>query len=363
MRRPTLANKLLLAAISLAIGLGAGELWLRTRSTVELGFDYRDGQFLRAVPFARDLTSNSFGFHDVEPSPKTPDVFRVLLVGDSYVASRSVSIPQSVGRRLEFHLNKNRDSAVDVTSVAMEGWGQGQELAAIKRLGARLAPDLVVTLFLSLNDVRNNYPPLQAKGTEQLRRMKHFRPGWWRLHKSDAPLFWLESSVLNRVLSHRLAVWLSGRSDREIPIDYFVYSEQVDPEWQRAWQETKRLLLETRQLARSLGAVYALVSASTPQGVLGPDQGVERLVESYPAMRELPWDLERADHELGRFSQEHGIPFLALEPAFRRLTREQGVELHWQLDGHWNIEGNDRAADLIAAFLRTEGLTLRPGTP
>ena len=54
--------------------------------------------------------------------------------------------------------------------------------------------------------------------------------------------------------------------------------------------------------------------------------------------------IDRADQELTRFAEETGIPFLALEPLFRRLVREEGAELHWRHDGHWNLEGNDRAA-------------------
>ena len=83
------------------------------------------------------------------------------------------------------------------------------------------------------------------------------------------------------------------------------------------------------------------------------------MLRSYPAMVSGSWDLERPGRRIRRLCEERGIPFLALEPGFRELTR-RGRALHWKLDGHWNAEGNDEAARAIAPFARSLSATGQP---
>jgi hypothetical protein len=131
-----------------------------------------------------------------------------------------------------------------------------------------------------------------------------------------------------------------------------VYRRNYESKWEDAWLQTEALLLETRKASREVGAdSYFLVSASTPQGVHGADEGLRILERSYPAMKNFSWDLDGPDQRLHRFSKKNNIPFLLLEKRFRALTREQGAELHWKIDGHWNAAGNDHAGKLIGEFI------------
>jgi hypothetical protein len=241
-----------------------------------------------------------------------------------------------------------------VVSIGIAGWGQEAELRALQEHGRGLAPDVVVTLFLSLNDLRDNSERLARAARTQLVDIGRFRPGWQTMPADDAPLFLFESSVLNQLLSHRLAVRHS-RDSGAIPLDYLAYAADPDPVWRAARENTERLLAATEQWSASVGARYAVVSASTPHGVLGAEKGIELLQREYPAMRERAWDLDQVDRWLGRFCAGQQIPFLALEPVFREHHR-QGERLHWPYDGHWNAAGNALAAREIGRFLIDRGL-------
>jgi hypothetical protein len=145
------------------------------------------------------------------------------------------------------------------------------------------------------------------------------------------------------------------QKSQPIPVDYMVYQRKYEPKWENAWLQTEALLLETRKASRKVGAhSYFLVSASTPQGVHGGDEGLRVLERSYPAMKNFAWDLDGPDRRLYRFSKKNRIPSLLLEKRFRTLTREQGAELHWKIDGHWNAAGNDHAGRLIGEFIISE---------
>jgi hypothetical protein len=280
-----------------------------------------------------------------------------LLLGDSYVAGVSTPIEQTVGRRLEHHLNSISQQRFDVVAVGLEGSAQRGQLYHLRQLGPSLRPDIVVTLFLPLNDVRGNSQELTGEQrTQQARSIRNsmalFRPGWPLLSKDKAPIFWIEQSVLNQFVSFRLAKLRYRQKSQPIPLDYMVYRRKYESKWEDAWLQTEALLLKTRKASRKVGAhSYFLVSASTPQGVQGADEGLRILERSYPAMKNFAWDLDGPDRRLDRFGKKNKIPSLLLEKRFRRLTREQGAELHWKIDGHWNSAGNDHAGKLIAEFI------------
>lgn len=342
--------KLAATLISLVLALGISELILRCLTPLQLGFEYKDGEFTHPQEFVPDETTNSAGFHDVEHARWNLGVRRVVLLGDSYVAARMVQVSQIPGQRLEHYLNERSNQKYEVISIGGGGWGQRQELTAFRRHGMALAPDIVVTLFLSMNDVDNSSDALTRKTLKQRAAHPHNRPGLTSLRADDAPVFFFHGSVLNQLISHRLSYLLCDRSVAGIPVPYFVYAKQEDELWQEAWRETERLILQTKRAAQSCGARYVVVAASTPHGVWGAEEGLQRLEAVYPGMKELEWDLDQPDKRMQQFCAEHDIPFLALEPPFRIETSE-GRRLHFHYDGHWNAEGDDLAGQLIVDFL------------
>jgi len=349
--RRGLGNGLLLGG-SLLVALSLAELAVRALPEAMLGFRFERGRFRLPREFAADPIRNELGFHDVSPAVRRPGARRVLLLGDSYVEGYSVPIPETLGRRLEHYLDGMEAGRYQVVAIGRSGWGQREQLRALRRHGAALRPDLVLTLFLSLNDVEENSDELKQQVREQLSRGELMvRPGWLFESAEAAPFLYARWSALNRLLSQRLAMARARRA-APIPVDYLVYARGDRPRWREAWSRTERLLLETREQAGRLGAGYAIVSASTPQGVWGAQDGLRRLLESYPAMRTLHWDLDLPDRRMAKLCRHHRIPFSALEPRFRTEQRQGGRRLHWRYDGHWNAEGNDFAARLLAGFVR-----------
>ncbi len=339
--------KWLLAVASVGLMLGLAEMYLRTWSPDRLGFEYVDGEFRtpqELLPDDRDRSAPpTFG-------PKAPGATRIALLGDSYVWGLGCPEATIVGNRLQHHLNEKGAGTFEVVSMGRPGWSQVDQLRALQSLGERLQPDLVITLFLPLNDVRENSNELNAIASAQYEQMTRFRPGWLQLPKEDAPWFLWEGSRLNQFLSYQLAVRASRR-DPTIPIDYQVFATEPGPEWQKAWDETLRLLQRTIRYCEKLGVGYALAVASTPQGILGNEAGLAELVQSYPAMADGSYDLDLPASKVEAFCEEREIPFLNLESEFRERVRRTGEVLHFPFDGHWNIEGHEAAGQRMAEFV------------
>jgi hypothetical protein len=343
-------RNLLLLLAATAVTLAVAEGVARLIGPERLGFVYTGEGFRNPLGFDKPtpgaLPRNRLGFHDAEISPPGSGR-RVLLLGDSYVAAESVDIAETVGQRLEHHLNADAEGDWDVVALGHPGWGPASELESLQRLGAELAPDVVVTLFLSLNDPIDDSPALRMRRSQLVLE----KLGDGVLDRDLGSLrpqqLWIESSVLNQWLSHRLTL---RRHRARIPISYQTYAVPLDEAWEVAWKQVERSLLETRRSAESLGARYLVASTSTPFGVLGAEAGLERLRDLYPPMIDGDWDLDQPDRRMAALCARHGIPFVALEPGFREETA-RGARLHWPHDGHWNVEGNDRAGARLADWV------------
>jgi hypothetical protein len=191
---------------------------------------------------------------------------------------------------------------------------------------------------------------LRQKAGKQRETHQRFRAGMLSIDADDVPLFFFRWSRLNQLISHRLAYLSRDQTVAALPLAYRVYALEEDANWQQAWRATARLFRQTNDLATSIGARYVVVAASTPHGVWGAENGLERLIAAYPGMAELNWDLDKPDKRIAKFCRENDIPFLALEPLFRVETG-RGRRLHFHYNGHWNAEGDDLAAQHIADFL------------
>ncbi|MCA9243380.1 MAG: hypothetical protein KDA32_05460 [Phycisphaerales bacterium] len=350
-RRAPWWMKAIVLVVALALALVGAEFAVRAIPAQTLGFEYADGEFAQPKEFDTDRTVNSLGFHDVEPGPKRDDVRRVLLFGDSYIGDVRHPIPQTPGRRLEHYLNaRSPDQEYEVIAIGNGGWGQIDQINVWETTGYKLKPDIVVTLMLTFNDILDNNPAMSRDAQSQKNEMVQPRPGRTNLTSENAPLFWVKGSRLNQLLSHRLArVGRAGGGD-SIPLAYEVYALDESEAWAKAWKVTEDCVTHLSDDVRGRGGVCAIVTASTPHGVLGAKRGLEALQAAYPAMKDRRWDLDGPDLRVKTLCERHDIPFLRLESAFREATAA-GRELHFKYNGHWNAEGNDFAASFMADFI------------
>jgi hypothetical protein len=331
------------------ISLVLAEIGVRLTPDVVIGFHYRDGAFRRPAEFELRLAKNRLGFHDVEHGEKQPGVRRILLLGDSFVEAISVAAHETVGQRLEYELNANDSNRYEVVSLGKGGAAQPKQLRTLRQLGPQLEPDLVITLFLTANDVSGNSAALGRLRNQETRRYLRAVPAVLRAEDAVGLVF--EHSALNRLVAYRLSRARAGRLYRGIPVDFLVLRQSYDATWEKAWDNTEGFLLQTRETAESLGARYAIVSAATSYGTQG-EAGLRELIRAFPGMQDMAWDLDKPDRRLAELAVAHTVPLLKLEPLFRKRARGAAHRFHWRYDGHWNVEGHRLAGTLIADFVR-----------
>lgn len=110
---------------------------------------YLEGMF---SDFATPVKLNSLAFHDVEHAPErgTPDTYRLMVVGDSYVAALSCPLETTFYRRLEAKFRAEKPAGRGGYEVLAFGQGnqaQEKELGYIEHFAPIYRPDAILLLF------------------------------------------------------------------------------------------------------------------------------------------------------------------------------------------------------------------------
>jgi hypothetical protein len=113
------------------------------------------GEIHHHVLSGRDVVIdvNSLGLRYPELSPKSPDEFRVLVLGDSITFGDFVLEEETWTRQMEA-LTGGRRRKVLFINAGLPGAGTAEELALFREIGGRVEPDLVL-VGMYLNDAQS----------------------------------------------------------------------------------------------------------------------------------------------------------------------------------------------------------------
>ena len=327
-------------------------------------------------------STNSIGFRDREHTiKKNSNVFRIVVLGDSFVEALQVPFEHTFPYLLEQKLNSNSNiqKEIEIINLGKCGFGTDQEYLTLNHIGLKYNPDLVI-LALFKNDIRNNYAEFENRywhiyqnGNISSNRRPFFiinesgeleelpfqdsepaaavtstaKEGndnenfiFEFLRKFRSP-FYLKSKIKD---FQRQKV-SKGYNVNGVPIDYYVYAPDYSADWQEAWNITKALILKINEESKEKGAQLLLVSL-TDRGQVHNEYW-QKALETYPEMNNMYWDLEKPEKIFMDFSAENKITYLPLLPLFKEYVNGTNEKVHGHYDGHWNAKGHRLAAELI----------------
>jgi hypothetical protein len=327
--------------------------------------------------FVVPVQINHHGLRDVERDyAKAPGVFRVLIIGDSFVEAMHVPLEATFPRVLERQLNGGANGRrIEVLAAGVSGYGTASELLYFEREGKRYHPDLVVLAFYPGNDVKNNSPTLEDKlkpaytADGALQRVVGEAPrkrshGWRALLARSAAYHYLRKVLLTQhpQLAQTLVQhgWLQRDAIVNVPkrdgapVDYGVYAAPLTPEWQEAWAHTERLLDRLQSATAAAGARLAIAIVSSRDQVY--PRWWREVLDTYPRMASRTWDLDAPQQRIEKWCVQHDVPCVALAPSFRAQAARGGEPLHYHHDGHWTVAGHRLAASVLKEFFEQHGL-------
>lgn len=326
----------------------------------------RDGMVLlqpeveRTLPsFGRTIHTNSLGFRDREHAPSpAPGVFRVLLLGDSFMEALQVDFDDSFAHRLEGLLSQGAGRPVEVVNAGVSGWGTDDELTWLDRRGIDLKPDLVLVGMTLHNDLSDNLVmEFHVVDDGRLRA----RPVQWM---PLADWLWLRVKIglashsqLYRFVTGRLSGARVERAGHALNAHMkSLFDVQPKPRIATGWFMTHALLDKLSALSASAGARTAVFLI--PINV----QLTEAIWEDFLERTGLPpeqVDRTRPQRAMRAWGRRSGVPVIDLLPVFDASLVEDPRILYLPEDGHWNADAHALAARAVAEALLAQGLVPR----
>lgn len=272
-----------------------------------------------------EFTTNSLGLRDPERAiPKPHGIFRILMLGDSFIEGGSVAREATVCAVLEKTLGGKSGVPIEVVNAGSASYSPLVEYLFLKHNCLRLEPDLVV-LNLDMSDIQDD------------------------LYYEEQAEFDGSGTPVGVAAKYDLTDWTNRKAFElgDIRTDRFFHTRDgmtLTPLLESRFDRTWDYIVMTERLARSRGAGFLLVTYPMGHQVNGTEWGKGR----------AKWFFDRKTYTgpifdyLERRSRLAGIAFLNLLPGFRESRIHP---LFFDHDGHWTPEGHRLAAEIIGRFL------------
>ncbi len=331
---------------------------------------------------------NSRGMHDTNHSWRKPTgLFRILVLGDSFVEAEQVTEAETAHQVLEDLLNAQAPPSrpMEVISAGVGGWGPPQELMYYRTEGRRYQPDLVVVYLFPGNDLQDALPDARRTAKAGIncyapyfvRCNDRFDPQVWYSVPGLQPT-WRTCPAGKRLLSLGLS-WLYAHSRIYQSLEPLIVPHQPRIEFEpmyAPWLDN-RIYDETLAYAYDLNVdIYAqLAHEVTLSGakivfVLVPLREAV-LMNALPESSDMKLPVAAADRAhidptlpnriLSQKMESRGLALLDLQPDFVNYLQAGNPLPYGQVnDFHWNVAGNRLAAEITAAWLIQRNLV--PGS-
>ncbi|MBI4039379.1 SGNH/GDSL hydrolase family protein [Candidatus Daviesbacteria bacterium] len=302
------------------------------------------------------VTVNSQGWRDSEHQFNKEDkVFRIILIGDSFVENFQVPLAETFFKIVEKEINlANPGPKVEIIALGLGDTGTAQQLQIIEKYASLYQPDLVVQLFYMGNDVKNNSAKLQG---DPHRLYFKLQDGQLQVIPFTTRSSLLPQRLLSFVKNNsNLVEWLLDQKGRiftkidAYPIDYQVYSISYSDEFQQAWEVTKALIKEARNQVANQGADYWLVAIPAQEQV--DRQFWQDAISFYPKVQKADFDLAKPDKILKEFCSQENLSCLFTADIFKEKFAQNNQRLFYKQDGHWNSSGSRLMADILISNLK-----------
>jgi len=340
-----------------AVGVLVGETGLRLFYPQRLGVWHQDrdglglhwpGLVTYLPQYGLSVSFNSAGMRDREHAATKPEgVFRVLVLGDSFMEALQVPFEASFPSVLEHDLDQRAGRRVEVVNASVSGWGTDHELKYLTHYGMQWKPDLILVAVTLHNDIQDN-----------LQQQFHtIRNGALVDQPQPEETFLryerLQLKAFLATRSHAYQLLLRARRAREVDdaarqlrshvVELF--RPAVDAQISKGLELTALLLERMQALASSEGTRVVVVLL--PLAVQLSNEAFAEFVRSAPGSpRGL--EIDRPQRMVTPIGNRLGVAVIDLLPGFRDWTLRGGDALYLARDGHWNERGHKLAADIVA---------------
>lgn len=285
--------------------------------------------------YRQRVSINAQGLHDVDHTyERQGDAYRVLVLGDSLVASFEVPLEANFLRQANSQLSA--DGAYEILNGGHQGYSTGNELMFYREEGRRYDPDMVILVVEPVNDIIENNHILRYNGGT-------YYP-YFTLDENRQPVFHegdpaqinpdnqtgnvgydalYEGSYLFRLITKRSAFLRGVKRSNQRATDQSQTNAALDI--------TAALLREMRDTVQDDGVTFGVIIAP-----FNRTRGDSNLIT---------WDW------LAALMTDENIPYLNPQAQFDAAPAE--TPLFYPCDKyHWTPAGHALMGEVLADFVR-----------
>jgi hypothetical protein len=283
---------------------------------------------------------NSEGYFDHDYSyNRSEGVYRVVVIGDSYVEAAQVPLSRSFHKLVEAELNSaiaasNIHHKIEVIALGSSGAGQTDHFKVLRERAIRYNPNIVAVALCS-NDFCDDDPKLKqelvlAAGgmTPAIRKLAGH--GYFALAFAVRRI---EDIRRNRIgVSPELLQW----ADTNIP--------RVEA----AWARTLETVRASRDFCQANGLTFLLVYLGSDLEVkyaLDPAGTIRKLKDMGGPHKDVRWDMGKSIRRVAAFCEENDIVLISLLESLIAAQRETGKQV---FGDHYTMFGHQVAAQVLA---------------
>ncbi|MEW6351741.1 MAG: hypothetical protein AB1646_22055 [Thermodesulfobacteriota bacterium] len=288
---------------------------------------------------------NSLGYFDHDyPLEKPAGVYRIVVIGDSYVESIQVPLHKTFHKLLEAFLNDRRSgegsARHEVIALGNSGTGQRENRRVLESTGVKFSPELVL-MTLSTNDFCDDDSHL----TEEL-----------------ALVGGQMGPLCRGLVRHGLyALAWAGRRVEEIrrnriqvSPELLQWSADAVPRVEHAWSRTLEKIGESRDFCQASGIGFALIYLGSDLEVrcgIDPEGTIDALKSMGGPHRVIRWDLTRSIDRVTAFCRERGIPIVSLVGPLTDAQKQSGQKV---FGDHFTMFGHETVAEVLGRWADTK---------
>jgi hypothetical protein len=349
----------------------------RVKSFEDISYDFRlsDGDLfhwmegaIAPIPPEEDVVlarvhmiTDSNGFRN---PPKEKSIYHIIALGDSF--TKASGVPNPWTQKLAEATNS------DVLNLSEGGFGPQDELKVLQQYGLEKQPQWVILAYFGGNDLYDAAAYEQANPFILTRFVKYMLTERILGGNDRKP----QGEVGLDASNYRYPITVSIRNS-EIKMAFFSYyiswlsvSREMIAASQN-YQIMEETVLKMKDLSEAAGARFLLVYIPSKENIylqyIRNRETLESIFSDVPSLeldgdKYLQFSNQRVTpertfqfigdqaHLLGEYASEHSIGYLDLTPVFQE-TADNGVELYYPYDTHWNQIGHNLAASAIANYI------------
>ncbi|MBP9865164.1 MAG: SGNH/GDSL hydrolase family protein [Candidatus Omnitrophica bacterium] len=383
-------SNILLLILGTALSLGALELFFRTTHFLGariswaiadpwLGWRLAPGHnywYGYENPQPVRWNVNRHGWRGTDWTEQKPaEVYRIALLGDSYVEALQVEEKAAFGALAEKSLTAQTGRKIQMLNFGRSCNTQSEELLILQREILKFNPDMVVLFYFAINDIGDLHPstslslmrPFYTENADgslaldvSFKYSREFRLKQWinplKQHSALISLLTERFIMLQRVQQAQNIGILSDDPHAEHSLKAYLSlaTQTPEPQYTANYALSKRLLREMKDLCQRRGIRFMLVNIDLPS--YRPE------VEAQFKSADPTFDPLFFDRDLQAFALSEGFDFIGLEEIFRKQYQKNAKILHfkywdtlgtqgyWEYGahtGHWNYAGHQLVAETL----------------